>query len=189
MPKKKYSEQPNYSVAHQSKKVRRARDWAAILHRDQRYGALPYTTHLADVERILIDSGFDTDVGLRAAAWLHDVIEDCGVDPVTILDLFGQDVHDLVLAVTDGPGENRKERKKNTYPKVRSAGARATALKLADRIANVESSKRTRSSLFRMYEKEHLEFWEALYTVQHGLDYLWRRLQLNFGERPVESQS
>lgn len=43
------------------------------------------------------------------AVVLHDVVEDCGVKPEEILELFGQKVHDLVLEVTDVSKTRRRK--------------------------------------------------------------------------------
>ena len=50
---------------------------------------------------------------------------------------FGHEVAELIYAVTSELGRNRAERNKKTYPKIQG-NFYATALKLADRIANVE---------------------------------------------------
>lgn len=135
-----------------------------VLDNGQVYGELlPYTHHLADVERALTRYGF-TDDTLRAASWLHDVIEDTRdlkneVKRRVIDELFGEDVGTLVWAVTSEEGANRKTRNALTYPKIRAAGYRAVALKLADRIANVEYGGKASG----MYVKEHPDFQHGIY--------------------------
>jgi (p)ppGpp synthase/HD superfamily hydrolase len=74
--------------------------------------------------------------------------------------MFGEEVARLVHAVTNEPGPNRKQRGMATYPKIRDAGDCAVALKLADRIANVEMG----GKLVAMYAKEYEDFRRALYT-------------------------
>lgn len=165
--------------------------------------ALPYTHHLAAVEMIVRRFGDSilAEVGkqfpdrpfratmamqdayasmdaLLVATWLHDVVEDCGVKPKEIREMFGDEVAHLVAAVTDEPGENRKVRKALTYPKTRAAGRFAVALKLADRIANVEAG----GKLVDMYRKEHEDFRRALYTPGEN-EAMWAHLdQLMKGE-------
>lgn len=130
-----------------------------VLDNRQVYGnVLPYTHHLADVERVLLRFSFVDDV-IRAAAWLHDVVEDTRDKPNEvrvrdIKELFGEEVARLVEAVTSEPGPNRKTRNALTYPKIAAAGERAVGLKLADRIANVEFS----GGASDMYKEEHPEF-------------------------------
>ena len=69
-----------------------------------------------------------------------------------IKDYFGEDVAEMVFAVTDELGRNRKERKVKTYPKI-AANPEAIILKLADRIANIEHGGK-----IDMYKKEHGNF-------------------------------
>jgi len=85
-------------------------------------------------------------------------------------------VANLVRAVTDEPGNNRKQRKIATYPKIRAYGIEAVALKLADRIANVEHCIEVgNTSLLQMYYKEHLDFSKALREAGELTD-LWSKL-------------
>lgn len=79
--------------------------------------------------------------------------------------------------MTDEPGENRKARKAATYRKIKTAGPAAVALKLADRIANVENSVRTGNvQMQKMYAKEYEEFSHALRTLGE-LEKMWGHLQ------------
>lgn len=152
-----------------------AKLFATWHHGEQRYSGIPYTHHLAAVEAvarrfkddilILGEDDFTQDREdaydvLLVATWLHDIVEDPPVKPKEIVELFGQKVADLVVAVTDEKGyPNRKTRKLATYPKTRAAGRFAVALKLCDRIANIEQG-----GLSDMYRKEHEDFKRALYT-------------------------
>lgn len=151
-----------------------------VLDNHQLYGnVLPYTHHLAAVEAVLIRFGFEADEVLRAASWGHDVIEDTRgrqneVKARDIEEMFGEDVSLLVSAVTSEDGPNRKTRNALTYPKIRAAGERAVALKLADRIANVEYGGRASD----MYKKEHADFKHGLYASSHDIRVLkmWAHL-------------
>lgn len=144
--------------------LRWAKFYASIKHAGQTYGGLPYTHHLAAVDAVGTRFGFAQygaihAIDERAARWLHDVMEDCGVKRKEIAELFGDRVAELVWAVTNEPGENRKIRGALTYPKIRSVEG-AVALKLDDRIANVEHG----GKLVDMYQKEYEDFRRALYT-------------------------
>jgi (p)ppGpp synthase/HD superfamily hydrolase len=140
--------------------IRFARYYAAVKHAGQQYsGGLPYTHHLAAVEAVLRRFGFEDSEDLLAASWLHDVVEDQGVKIKEIAELFTDRVGDLVGAVTNEPGPNRKLRGMATYPKIRKV-AGAVALKLADRIANVEHG----GKLVDMYRGEYEDFRRALFT-------------------------
>lgn len=140
-----------------------------VMENRQWYGNMvPHTHHCQDVENILVRFGF-SDIEIRSAAWLHDAVEDTrdrdnSIKSRDIEELFGEEVGRLVEAVTDEPGENRKVRKALTYPKTRAAGPRAVALKLADRIANIEFGVANGSPQLKMYKKEYPDFRHALWT-------------------------
>lgn len=151
-----------------------AREIALRHHGDQRYGDKPYGYHLEQVAAVLTRFGLGTPE-LLAAAWLHDVIEDTGA---TAADLaiagIPARVIALVEAVTDEPGATRDERKAKTYPKT-AALRDAVAIKLADRIANVEAGGKVTK-----YAREQPAFRAGLHNPAHGLDALWRHLDTLF---------
>lgn len=128
-----------------------------VVKRGQLYGGvLPYTHHLEAVANIV--SAFDLgDEDLIVAAWLHDVVEDCEVKEKNLRELFGHRVADIVMAVSNEAGENRKIRNLLTYPKIRGTED-AIIIKLADRIANTQK----RGSLHQMYAKEYSVFKDNL---------------------------
>ncbi len=131
-----------------------------VTKRGQTYGVLPYTHHLERVHDILIRFGYKNDQVLRVSAWLHDIMEDCGIKKKLIEEVFGTLVADTVWRVTNEAGENRKIRSLLTYPKIRES-ATATILKLADRIANVENG----GSMLGAYKKEYEDFRRGIYVV------------------------
>lgn len=138
-------------------------------HGEQLYGRKPYHVHLNDAVGVLrrfIDWD-DLPQEFVDATWLHDIIEDTKTTREEISVLFGSRVAELVHAVSNEPGPNRKARHALTYPKVRSID-RAITIKLADRIANVEQAVshdrfgRPPQNLFWMYAKEWNEFQKEL---------------------------
>lgn len=141
---------------------------ASRLHEGQRYGEFPYVRHLAHVVIVLTQFGF-IDEDLLAAAWLHDSIEDADISSETIAASFGVYVADLVAAVTDGKGKNRAERHAVSFRRMASFPD-SIIIKLADRIANVESSIAGDRRLFGMYAKEYPEFRAKLYTASLSVD-------------------
>jgi len=140
--------------------LRHVKFFATVKHEGQMYsGGLPYTHHLAAVEQVMRRFNI-TDENMLAAAWLHDVVEDKKAKLKDVEEMFGSEVARLVHAVSNEDAPNRKMRHALTYPKIREAGENAVKLKLADRIANVESG----GNLVGMYRKEHEDFRRALYT-------------------------
>ena len=153
----------------------RARAFAEAAHGQQRYGALPYVAHLAAVRAALEGAG--TGEVTETAAWLHDVVEDTAVTVEEVAAEFGPEVAALVWAVT-GEGATRAERVEAQLRKVRETPA-ALALKLADRVANVEASVLTSPAHLALYRKEHAAFRHALRGVGAGpaVEALWERLE------------
>ncbi len=151
--------------------VEKARQFAIKAHGDQKYGDHPYEKHLQDVVDVLdkhflkkSDSdGIGSDTMIIAAAWLHDTLEDTDITFEQMFNEFGRYVVRIVFACTDEPGKNRRERHERTYPKLMAAGREAIAVKLADRIANVQHSVKNNHNMFKMYLKEYPDFKKALH--------------------------
>jgi guanosine-3',5'-bis(diphosphate) 3'-pyrophosphohydrolase len=161
---------------------KRASDFARRAHAGQEYGNGEFhEMHLARVVANLREYGVDDPVML-AAAWLHDTVEDTETTVEDIRAEFGEDVADLVWRLTDEPGRNRKERHHLTHIKIRGK-PEAVQIKLADRIANVESSIEQRTNLRGMYRSEHPAFREDLYKEGEWPD-MWKRLDDLNGFRP-----
>jgi guanosine-3',5'-bis(diphosphate) 3'-pyrophosphohydrolase len=160
------------------KTIADARAYAAVKHAYQEYDGKPYLTHLDSVVEILSYRGFGPD--FQVAGYLHDVVEDT---KTTLDDLraegFSEWVVDKVWRVTNEPGYNRAERHAKTYPKI-AVDEAATALKLADRIANTEASIKlgSKGHYLGMYLKEYPGFRRALKqpSPQLVLHDMWEHL-------------
>ncbi len=160
-----------------STKLEEARAYAAQAHAAFTYGdGVPYTVHLAGVEQVLRRFGVTeaAEPELLIAAWLHDVVEDTGRSVDEVRERFGARVAELVWAVTNEPGPNRKERHLKTYPKTLATPG-AVRLKLADRISNVEASLKARKDLLSMYRREYPGFRQALHRPGEA-DPMWAHL-------------
>jgi (p)ppGpp synthase/HD superfamily hydrolase len=120
-----------------------ALSFAATAHATQKrkYTGEPYITHPIEVAKI-VASVEHTDA-MVCAAYLHDVVEDCGVTLEEIKQEFGAEVEDLVFWLTDPPtvkgGPNRAERKRMTRERYAIAPAEAQTVKCADIISNTVS--------------------------------------------------
>lgn len=146
-------------------------------HAGQLYGNdKPYTWHLRhvadNVKKWSPYLPFGTTVEqVVVAAWLHDAIEDTGMEREEIAAQFGTEVAELVWRVSNEPGKNRKERHAATYSKIRGSDI-AVFLKLMDRISNIEAGGKT-----GMYVKEYVGFREALYGPLDGYDAIWQYME------------
>lgn len=163
-------------------------------HSNQKYGGRPYVLHLYDTALVLAEFGFspytaDEDEQhdlecVAIAAFLHDIIEDSDLSYEDIRKEFGDKIADIVWAVTDEPGKNRRERHAKTYPKIR-ADWRATAVKLADRIANIRNCLNENPRLLGMYVREWPEFKQAVAGPadqwRAGIDKMWEHLESLLG--------
>ena len=173
--------------------VKESRDFAIAAHWGQMYGSKPYYYHLDRVAQLARKYKLPTFV--EVAANLHDVVEDTNVTADQVNEEFGYEIATLVYAVTDedsvynyddliDDGHTketakaliRKDKKKNTYPKI-LAHPYGVHLKLCDRIGNVESSLLSKDKRMTLkYREEAPEFREKLFTpgVASGL---WNHLE------------
>lgn len=142
--------------------IERALLVAGKAHAGQSYGIYPYIYHLIMVQEVAASLGADDDV--LVACMLHDILEDSDLSYGDIKKDFGQEVAEIVYAVTDELGRNRLERKRKTYPKIQS-NIRAQIVKICDRIVNVRESKRLGKGMYNMYKKEQKGFRDAIDTV------------------------
>lgn len=138
------------------KKIERALLFAESAHFGQKYDRYPYMYHLLCCKEVAESYLLGED--LVIACLLHDVIEDSSISFGDIKFEFGEAIANIVYAVTDELGKNRKERHNKTYPKIR--GFRyAIIVKLIDRYCNIISSiENHNSEKFAMYKKENVDF-------------------------------
>lgn len=142
----------------------RAEMIAEKAHANQSYDIYPYMYHIRQVVRIAEDLGYDENIII--ACYLHDTLEDTPLSYNDLKKAFNEEVAEIVYCVTDELGRNRKERKSNTYPKIK-ANWKATVVKICDRIANVMHSKVYNRDLYSMYQKEHDDFKRNLMSSDH----------------------
>lgn len=112
--------------------IHKAVTLATIAHIDQKrkFDNSPYIGHPLAVAAIVRAAGGDDN--MIAAAILHDTVEDTYVDLDLIKMIFGDDIHDLVDALTRRDGETYFDFVRRTI----AAGPRAARIKLADVVHN-----------------------------------------------------
>lgn len=121
--------------------IEEAKKFARVKHAFQvrKYTGEPYFSHceaVANIVRSVCD-----DENMIAAAYLHDVVEDCGVTIEEIKAKFGEDIASLVSDLTDVSKKSdgkRAVRKEIDRQHTAKASARAKTIKLADLISNCE---------------------------------------------------
>lgn len=157
---------------------RNAKAFAEKYHAGQMYGDMPYISHVEEV--VALVSRYPEDV--RIIAWLHDVIEDSGIDRHTIhlliAEEFGEYVARGVLLLSDDEDlPNRKAKKKATNMRLSLIADKEElgflVVKIADRLANLRRSVINENHrLIKLYRSEADAFRMAAY--RNGLsDHLW----------------
>jgi hypothetical protein len=128
------------SKAERSAQVRGALSVARCAHagqfRQTGYGEIPFIDHPLAVAELLEAHRYPDEV--VAAGLLHDVAEHAEVEPDSLRERFGDEVAELVEALTeDASIGDYEERKKEHRERVAEAGEGAAAIFAADKAANV----------------------------------------------------
>ena len=133
------------------------------------YNNKPYSIHLnlvANIARKYIDIiPKQCQDEVLSACWLHDTLEDCRLTYNDLKKEFGENVAEIVYAVTNDKGKNRSERAGTKYYDGIRRTAWATFVKLCDRLANIQYSKETKSRMLEVYKKENLNFIDSLLPI------------------------
>ncbi len=109
---------------------KKARNLAFKLHKGQfRLGGAPYITHPEAVVDILREVGIE-DENILAAAWLHDVIEDCNVGAGFLGREFNGEISRVVSALT------RDVDRKSYNERIANSDYSVKIIKLADTAHN-----------------------------------------------------
>ena len=151
----------------------RAIAFAVLKHSGQcRKGAnLPYITHV--VETMEIISRMSEDEELRAAAVLHDTLEDTDTTKEELAAFFGPRVADLVAAESEDKRENQPAektwliRKQETIHHLARGTTEIRMLALADKLSNVRA-------MYRDYQIIGGKLWERFHQknpVSQGMYY------------------
>ena len=163
-------------------------EWCIEQHRKTNHwydAYLPYEFHLRMVAQAakdfmhLIPDG-ERKHNLMSAAYGHDLIEDTRVSYNDVKSVLGEFAADIIYAVSNEKGKNRKERANEKYYEGIRDTPGAVFVKLCDRIANVQYSKMTKSRMFEMYRKENDHFLTSLGFVEgqgHPLGEMCRYLE------------
>lgn len=173
-----------------SKKV----NWIIQQHTNHMYDTyLPYEFHLKMAANVCVDfqyllpnlnngeTYFKDDVLL--ATWGHDLIEDTRVSYNDVKKELGYVSVEIIYAVTNDKGKNRKERASAKYYEGIRNTPGAVFVKLCDRIANVQYGAMTKSRMLEMYLKENEEFQKYLgrYTDYKHLEPMFVELDRILG--------
>ena len=173
-----------------SQELKKIEAFAIKAHHDTNHyydDYLPYEFHLRMVVKVAKDFIYlipvDKIYTVIAACFCHDSVEDARQNYNSIKRVTNTDVAEIVRAVTNyGRGRDRDERMPDfVYEDIRNVPL-ATFVKLCDRIANVQYSKMTGSSMFEKYKKEHEHFKQQLEEIK-GNEPLWDYLDELFNDK------
>lgn len=106
-------------------------------HQKRKYTGNAYTDHLGEVAGIVASIPHTEE--MVAIAWLHDCIEDQGVEVVTLVSEFGMRVAHGVLMLSDLEEGNRAERKRLSRERLVKAPPEIQTIKYADLISNTSN--------------------------------------------------
>lgn len=167
------------------------KNWCIECHKNtnHRYDVHDYEFHLRMVVKngkdflYLVEETLweDTIKGL----WGHDLVEDARENYNGVKKRSNTYVAEIVRACTNyGRGRNRDERMPDfIYEEIKNTPG-ALFVKLCDRMANIQYSKMTGSSMFKTYKGEHTHFKKMLWT-EGVLQPMWDYLESLLGEEKV----
>ena len=122
----------------------RAFQFAAEKHRGQtrKASTIPYIAHLMGVASLVLEAGGDEDLAI--AALLHDVVEDCGGEPMLreVRRRFGSRVAKIVDGCTDAyevPQPPWRQRKEDYIRRLKAENADTRLVSAADKLNNIRS--------------------------------------------------
>ncbi|RJF99000.1 HD domain-containing protein [Noviherbaspirillum saxi] len=152
--------------------------FAREVHKNQvrRYTGNPYSDHLAEVAGIVATAAHAYPHHMRdqmiAVAWLHDCVEDQGVQHHTLIEKFGMPIADGVRWLSDLEKGNRQERKAASRARLARAPDWVQTIKCADLISNTSSIVKHDPTFAVTYLQEKRELLAVLTNVDMGLWHL-----------------
>lgn len=111
----------------------------------------PYIVHPVTVALTLQKYGFRDEV--VAAGLLHDIIEDTAVTPDELRTAVGNEVTDMVLALSEDKALAWEERKRAYIARVAQSSDEVKAISTADKLSNL-------SDTLALFRTEGVAFWE-----------------------------
>lgn len=169
--------------------LEKAQIYGIKCHKDvnQMYHNKPYEFHLWMVYNYALKFIHHIPLEKRdtvlAGVWVHDCIEDCQQTYNDVKKATNEEVAELSYALTNEKGKTREERANSKYYEGIWNTPFASFIKICDRLANIEYSVSTGSSMATKYEKESEKFKEELYTEGYkdmfeDMDSLFDKLDL-----------
>ncbi len=155
--------------------------FAAEKHRHQRRKdpeASPYINHPIDLANVLVQEGSVRDTTVLIAAILHDTLEDTQTTPEELAALFGGEVRNIVLEVTDNKKLKKHKRKELQVKHGPHLTRRARLVKLADKICNLRDVAVNPPARWPL--KRQIEYFDWAKSVIDGMRGTHARLEALF---------
>jgi (p)ppGpp synthase/HD superfamily hydrolase len=126
----------NHSISPEdSFKIERAISYLVTNYNESGHNPKPVILHSLRIANMLMEMGYDKKIIIGAV--LHDIIEDTNVNDEQLKEDFGQEVLDLVIAVSyDESISDPVEQYKDMYDRVLAYGRDAVVLKSIDIAVN-----------------------------------------------------
>ncbi len=161
--------------------VIKAMAFAADKHRNQRrkdVDASPYINHPIGLANVLANEAGVEDERVLVAAVLHDTIEDTETNEQELIRLFGKEVADIVLEVSDDKALPKAERKRLQVEHAPTLSRRAKLVKLADKICNLRDVASSPPTDWALERKQEYFDWaqavvDGLRGVHPGLEHVF----------------
>ena len=97
----------------------------------------PYINHPLEVAYILLEEGGITDAPTLAAALLHDTLEDTDTTREELAMIFGHEISNLVVELTDLDSVLPDQKKQRELERAYNLSDKAKRVKIADKTANI----------------------------------------------------
>lgn len=155
--------------------------FAAEKHRHQRRKdpeASPYINHPIDLANVLVQEGGVRDITVLIAAILHDTLEDTQTTPDELATLFGGQVRNIVMEVTDNKKLKKRKRKELQVKHGPHLTRRARLVKLADKICNLRDVAVNPPARWPL--KRQIEYFDWAKSVIDGLRGTHARMEALF---------
>ena len=156
-------------------KITKAWFFASRVHKEQKYPGeeLPYITHIGNVllEVMAVASSLDNAQLAICCAILHDTIEDTSTTYEDILQEFGADVANGVMALSKDKTLNTKqEQMQDSLKRIKEQAKEVWVVKMADRVANLGEPPHYWSlEKKRAYQEEARLILEQLYEANEQM--------------------
>lgn len=145
----------------------------AAIKQKRKYTGEDYIVHPREVAELVEKAGGSSE--MIQAAWLHDVVEDTGVEIEIIRAIFGEEVAMMVDGLTDKsrPEDgSRAIRKMIDRARLASQPPDVQTIKLADLCSNTKSIVEHDPKFAKVYLAEKADLLDVL---KQGNPWLWNR--------------